>query len=388
MKSRIALVVSALAVTTVLAACGSSSKNSSSTGGADSSAAACAKTTSISIATTPYQDSLIMTLGNKLGWYAKACLKVSFTNVDFTNEMSTVVSGTTNVAWYNTTGVVSTYHQDNSLVYVYPWDIFDQGAAMMARPSANLTTYDEFVKQGKTSDDAVAAVIDELHGKTVITTIGSDTGEDLVMALRRQNKPQDWVKIINLGQDQGLATFLRGTGDAYIGGIPQRQTLVSKNYDTLLAGSNLTPAPLNGFVTKRSFYDANKDALLSLMQVTFMAVRYTEAHLDEVAAYVSKTFNAQTGGTLSADDFKTFWQKYEHYPVNAGDAQKLIFTQGGIGYWKAIWQQDNDYLYTVTKAIPASVPESAFLGEEFQKDYVAKFGSDEKGYWDPTGSLS
>jgi hypothetical protein len=33
------------------------------------------------------------------------------------------------------------------------------------------------------------------------------------------------------------------------------------------------------------------------------------------------------------------------------------------------------------------VPEANFLGEQFQKEYVAKYGEDEKGYWKPEGSL-
>lgn len=348
----------------------------------------CKTSTKISIATTPYQDSLLMTLGTKLGWYAKECLQVSFTNVDFSTTMSTLASGTTDVAWYNTTGVVSTYNRDPDLVYVYPWDIFDEGAAMMARPSVGLTTFDDFVKQGMSDDDATKAVFQELKGKNVITTLGSDTGAALQMALRRQGLPEDWVKITDLSQDQGLTLFLRGTGDVYLGGIPQRQTLVKKDYDTLIAGADLAPPPLNGFVTTKKFYDANQEAMLKLQHVTFEAIRYAQENTPEVAKYVADTFNKQTGGTMTADDFTSFFQQYEHYPLNAGEAQKDIFSADGYAYWKNIWDQDNEYLHDVTKAIPETVPTSAFLGEEFQKAYVDKYGSDETGWDKPTGSLS
>ena len=351
-------------------------------------ASSCKSTTKISIATTPYQDSLLMSLGQKLGWYAKECLQVSFTNVDFSTTMATLAAATTDVAWYNTTGVVSTYNRDKNLVYVSPWDIFDQGAAMMARPSVGLTTFDDFVKQGKTPKDATAAVFQELKGKNVVTTLGSDTGAALEMALRRQGLPKNWIKITNLSQDQGLALFLRGTGDVYLGGIPQRQTLVKKNYATLIAGADLAPPPLNGFVTTKSFYDKNKDALLKLQHVTYEAIRYTQKNTDEVAKYVADTFNQQTGGSMSPADFTSFFQHYEHYPLNAGQAQKMIFDPDGFAYWKNIWNQDNEYLHEVSKSIPADVPTSAFLGEQFQKAYLAKYGADETGWDSPTGSLS
>lgn len=376
------LIGAVLALSTLgLSACASHGSSGTTPG------ASCKKTTKISIATTPYQDSLLMSLGTKLGWYSKNCLDVSFTNVDFSDTMSTLAAGTTDVAWYNTTGVVSTYHRKQDLVYLYPWDIFDQGAAMMARPSANLTTFDEYVKKGMSTKQATAAVIDELHGKTVVTTLGTDTGEDLIMALRRQGKPQNWVKVDNLSQDQGLSIFLRGTGDVYLGGIPQRATLTAKKYDTLLAGSDLTPPPLNGFVTTKGFWQAHQQAMLALQHVTFEAIRYTEKNLDAVAKYVSAEFNSQTGGSLTPADFKSFFQHYEHYPVNAAQAQKEIFSPSGFGYWKNIWTQDNDYLYTVTKAIPAPVPTSAFLGQQFQSMYIKKYGANETGWDKVSGSL-
>ncbi len=83
MKPRTALLAALLAATTAIAGCSGSSSKKAADSASSSSGTSCTKTTSISIATTPYQDSLIMTLGNKLGWYAKACLKVTFKNVDF-----------------------------------------------------------------------------------------------------------------------------------------------------------------------------------------------------------------------------------------------------------------------------------------------------------------
>lgn len=377
----------ASAAVTALAAIGLAACGSGGGSQALSAASGCKSVTNIRIATTPYQDSLIMTLGQKLGWYKRACLNVSFTNVAFTDEMSTLASGTVDVAWYNTTGVVSTYHLDPKLVYLYPWDIFDQGAAMMVRPGTGLKTYAQLRSQGMSNDQAIRAVITELHGKTVVTTLGEDTGEDLIMALRRQGKPLSWVHVINLSQDSGLATFLRGTGDAYIGGIPQRQTLVEHHYSTLIAGPALTAAPLNGFVTTRSYWQQNQQALLALMHVTFMAIRYTDAHTQQVASYVSKLYDQQTGATLTPADFVSFWQKLEHYPADAGQAQSDLLSPTGYAYWGKIWAQDNDYLHTVTKAIPAAVPESAFLGDTFQKLYVAKYGASESGWWPVSGNL-
>lgn len=344
----------------------------------------CNSYTHLTIGTTPYQDSLIMWLGLKFGWYKRACLDVSFTNVAWENVMSTLASGTVNTAWYNTTGVVSTYHLDPKLVYLYAWDIFDQGAAMMARPTDHMKSYSQLRAAGMTEKAAIAAVVNELKGKTIIVSVGGDTGEDLVNFLLDNGKPTSWVHILNLGQNPGLEAFLRGTGDAYIGGIPQRQTLVTHHYETLIAGSQLTAAPLNGFVTTRAFWSAHKQSFLALMHVTFMELRYTEAHTAEVGAYVSKLYDQQTGGTLTQADFVSFFQHWEHYPLNAAQDQTEILSPTGFGYWKHIWNSDNRYLVDIEHTLTTKVPYSAFLGNMFQRMYIAEYGAHETGWWPAT----
>lgn len=359
-------------------------------GGAASTALAdghCSKVTNIKVATTPYQDSLIMTLGQYLGWYKQNCLNVSFVNVAFGDEPQALVSGSAQVAWFSDPGVYQDYHLDKSLVYYYPWDIFYNGFALMARPSLHLKTATQYMKAGKTESQAVAAVINELKGKSVITTLNNSRAEEIQSPILKEGKPLSWVNYINEGAAPGLALFLRGTGDTYIAGIPQRAELVNKGYSVLLSGAQLAPPPLNGFNTTTSFYSHNKSALLALLHVTFMEIRYTDANLNKVANYVATTYTHETGDTFTPADFKQYWQKLELYPQNAAAAQKMVFDKSGKAYWQTTWNLDKLYFVKLTKAISAPTPTSAFLGVQIQKAYIAKYGANEKGWSKPTGSL-
>ncbi|MFI5614841.1 ABC transporter substrate-binding protein [Amycolatopsis sp. NPDC051903] len=349
----------------------------------------CAKTTNIQIATTPYQDSLVMSLGDALGWYKKECLNVTFQNVAFTNIAKIVASGKgAPVGWRTASEINQGYHLDNDLAYLYPWDIFSNGFALMGRPDSNLKTYDDFVKAGKSSQDAISAVIDEIHGKNVITTLNNSRAEVIQTAIQAQGKSLDWVKYTDLDPASGLTAYLRGDGDTYIAGIPQRQTLSDRGYKVLLAGTNLSPPPINGYITTKSYWNANQDALLKLIHVTYEAIRYTNANLDQVAAYISKEYNKQTGSTLTVDNFKAYWQKLETYPANAGETRAQIFTPGAVAYWKTTWDQDNQYFFNDIHSIPGPAPTDGYLGETVLKAYIAKYGTDEKGWDKPSGSLS
>lgn len=359
-------------------------------GGADRAPApGCDKTTKLDIATTPYQDSLVMMLGDKLGWYRQACLDVSFVNVSYSAIMSTVSGGqSANVAWNALSGVLTTYHQDPDLVYLYPWDVFTEGNAIIARADSGLKSADEYKAEGMSEEQAVAAVVDSWRGRQVVTTSNNVRSEILETALARQGKPTDWVSKVDLAPDQGLAVFLRGTGDLYVSGIPQRQRLVDEGYKVLLSGPQIASPSLNGYLVKRQLWEQNPEALLKLMQITFMSIRYTNANLDEVADYISDEYSKQSGSTFTAENFKSYWNKLEVYPENAGQAQQMMFDENGIGYWKRTWDQGNFYVTNIAKSIPEPVPDSAFLGTEVQERYLKEFGPDETGWWTTTGSLS
>jgi hypothetical protein len=118
-----------------------------------------------------------------------------------------------------------------------------------------------------------------------------------------------------------------------------------------------------------------------------MAVRYTAAHKDEVGTFVTDELNGDTAAGMTVDQFKDYFQIWEHYPLNAGEAQRMIFDRSGFAYWRKIWDKDNEYFTQVTRQLAQPVPYSRFLGEQFQRAYVAKYGADETGWWRPTGSL-
>jgi NitT/TauT family transport system substrate-binding protein len=383
-RGRVAVGLALLAACATLAACGSDSKQSDAT---KKSAAACEKTTTIRLGVSPFQDTLLTRVPEALGWYARACLDVKFVNVSWGSMMAAMASGSLDAAVYNTTGVIQSAGKEPDLAYVYPWDIFDQGSAIMIRKDSGLKSFEELKKSGLDDDAARKATLEQLKGKNVVTTLGTDVGANLTMALRDVGMSTKDIKITNLDYDPGLAAFLRGTGDAYLGGIPQRTRLQKDGYKTLIAGADFTAPPLNGYISTKTFYNANKEAFLALQNVTYMAIRYTQEHTDEVGKFVTDMLNKDTAAGMTVADFKNFFQGLEHYPLNAGEAQEQIFDPSGFAYWKRVWDKDNEYFTEVTKDLKEPVSYDHFLGEEFQKAYVEKYGADETGWWKPTGSL-
>lgn len=398
--SKLTLLLALVAVAAlILSACGggggsseSTSGESSAGNGSETTTAAdnggeCTETTSIKMGISPFQDTYLAKIPEALGWYKKACLNVEFVNLEWEAQAAALAGGNIDTCICNTAAVISIHEKAPNVVYLYPWDIFDEGGAIMMRPGSGLKTIEEFESEGLSHEKAREETLKQLKGHTVVTTLNTDVGANLTLALESVGVSLDEVHIINLDFDPGLAAFLGGEGDAYYGGIPQREKAKKEGMKEMIVGPDLSPAPLNGWATTKEFYEEHKEAWLALQNVTFMAIRYAEAHENEVASYITGLLNSETASGMTVDEWKEFFQHIEHYPLNAGQAQEKIFEPSGIGYWRAIWEHDNKYFQKITKANKEPVPEANFLGEQFQKEYVAKYGENEKGYWKPEGSL-
>jgi ABC-type nitrate/sulfonate/bicarbonate transport system substrate-binding protein len=333
----------------------------------------------VTIGLSPFQDTLLPIIGKEKGWFEKEGLAVEFKTLAWNSIMPAVASNGIDVAVYNTTGVVSVYNKQPDLIFWYPWNIFAKGAALMGRPNIGLKTVNDFEKEGMAHPDAVKATVQQLKAKTFVTTMGSDMGKAVVEATHNNGLDRNDFKIIDMDPDQGLAAFISGTGDAYLGGIPQRTRLTKEGYLTLLTGPDVAPVPLNGWVTTKGFAEKNPGALLKLQHVMFKIIRYTNANQDEIAKFITDRLNSETGAKMTVEDFKKFWNDIEAYPKNPKEVQKDILAESGYAHWKRTWDNDNYYFVDVDKLIPAKVPYDAFWGDKIQEQYIAKYGDNENG---------
>jgi len=332
--------------------------------------------TKVRLGISPFQDCLLPMIGIEKGWYAEEGLDVQPVILGWTEVQEALAADEVDIAWNNISSVVATHEKWPQFVYVYGVNIFDGGAALMGRPT--FKTADEFEKEGMTRADAVHAAILQLKGKTVVTTGNTDMGQAVLGAAYRNglDLTKDF-EVVDLNPDEGLAAFLSGTGDFYLGGIPQRTRAVKEGMKVIAQGAELAPPPLNGLVTSKDYAAANQDVILKMIHVWFRIINYVELNPDEGGGIVLKVLNEQTGANMTIDDFKAFWQVLEHYPLSASLVQQDILDPSGYSYWRNRFDDCNWYFYEVSKTIKAPVKaEDAMMLDQFQKLYVDKYGLD------------
>lgn len=325
---------------------------------------------------SPFQDTLVPIVGKEKGWYREEGLDVDFKILEWTAVMEALSGGHLDLAINNISSVVGTHSRNPEIVYWYGLNPFDNGFALMIRPNGKLKTLNEIMKSTPDRAAAVKATAAQLKGRTVVTTGRTDMEQGVAAAARRGGLDfRKDVKIVDLNPDEGLAAFLRGEGDAYIGGIPQRTRATKEGMLEMLTGADIGPPPINGFVTTKRFAQSRQDVLLKLLRVWFRTVNHINNNMEDGGGIIIKTLNAQSSAQFTLDDFRRFWNNYEHYPANPGEVESLILNPDGRNYWKARWDDCNTYFYTVTHTIPAPVdPKDAFLMEQAHAAYVQRYG--------------
>lgn len=389
MKKRIALLLCAFLTVTIMTGCSkkpdSETKEPEATESAEKVQSNVTEDSQkeekvkITIGISAFQDTLLPIIGQEKGWYEEAGLDVEFETLAWNAIMPAMASNSIDVAVYNTTGVIAAYAQMPDTVFLYPWNIFAEGQALMGRGDGKTKTVEDFEKEGMEHAAAVKASVEQLRGKEIITTLGTDMGK-AVEAVCKNNglTPKDYT-IIDMDTDQGLAAFISGSGDFYLGGIPQRTRLEAEGYIAVAVGADLCPVPINGWVTSNAFYEKNEEALLKLQQVMFRIVRYTRYNMEEVGTIITDKLNASTGSEMTLEQFELYFNKIEDYTGSAAETQEKLLGESGYAYWKKTWDDDNNYYLEEQSGVEA-VPYTAFMAEDFQKKYVEKYGSDESGY--------
>lgn len=177
--------------------------------------------TKVRYAVSPFQDTLLPIVGKEKGWYEEEGLDVEFIILGWTEVQEALAAGEADVAINNISSVIATHERFPDFVYYYGFNIFTNGAALMARPE--FKSVEEFEAEGMAREAAVKAALEQMKGRTVITTGNTDMEQAVVgAAFRNGIDYRTELNIIDLNPDEGLAAFLAGQGEFYLGGIPQR----------------------------------------------------------------------------------------------------------------------------------------------------------------------
>ena len=312
------------------------------------------------VGVSAFQDTILPLYSKRKGFLSGQNYDFEFQVVGWTEVLEGLSNQTNSgldVGVNNICSIVGAWPGNNDLVYYYPLNPFDDGFALMTRPENGIEALDHFLELGLSRKDAIVQTAAQLRGRTIVTTSNTDMEQGVAAAARTAglNFDED-LEIVNLPPDEGLIAFLQGTGDFYIGGIPQRFKAKQDGMIEVLTGVDLGPAPINGLVTTRSFASANPDALQELIEAWFETITYIDENLDEASEEIISLVNANTAGQLTADDFKFTWNELESFMASPAQVEAEILAPSGRNFWVARWNDCNTYFTDIANTADDTVP--------------------------------
>jgi ABC-type nitrate/sulfonate/bicarbonate transport system substrate-binding protein len=337
-----------------------------------------ARPTVVRLGVPPLGDTSLPVIGAKKGWYKDEGLSVEIKALDWNEIHASLADGKIDVGISNIATTVATHAQAPEIVYAYALNTFDNGFALMVRPDGGLKPLDAFLGRFSAREEAIGAAAAQLKGRTIVTTSNTHMEQALAFAARRGGLAfKRDLKILDLSPDDGLAAFLAGKGDAYIGGLSQRIRAAKEGMVVILGGTDLGPSPITGLVTTRRFARDNREAVLKLIKVWFRIVNYVNSNIDEGGAIIAGELKSRSETPLALDEFKRLWNNVEHFPASAADVDADILNPAGRNYWKFRWISCNYYYVKIVESISEQVPpDNIFIMPEIHREYVERFGND------------
>ncbi len=156
-------------------------------------------------------------------------------------------------------------------------------------------------------------------------------------AIQQVGLTADDVEFINFADDQKAAVaFIAGTGDFYIGSLPQERKLIKMEDEYVNAGGSeiLGPGGLwyDTMVSTDTFMTENKETALALLGVLYRTIRLFDEKTEEVAIIGAKGISEVTGGDFSVDEYIQMQTVYDDF-LSIADAKEGYYNSGSSLYW-------------------------------------------------------
>jgi NitT/TauT family transport system substrate-binding protein len=319
--------------------CGGSSEKSS-----DTTKSTAVEMQKVTMGLTPTQDFVSMIVGVKKGWYEDVGIKLVNKQVEFGNVSTILASGAVNITNGCDTSIVSQHDNFPEERMVLPMYFFE-GSALMARPNSGLKPISYFLKQnGGDRAQALRDTAAQLKGKTIVTTKSTDMETAAILALEAAGlNPNTDVKWLDLNPAQGLAAFLSGSGDIYIGDMPGRLRSTQEGNIPILTAFDLLPKGeiYCGYMTTAKYAEEHPDIIAKIAKVWYQEQAYIVAPSSGIDGFkiITDYMNQQTGGNLSPEELRdTVWNKLEYFPTSGLEMYKKMFSPSSNRYWLPRYQ--------------------------------------------------
>ncbi|WP_017755364.1 ABC transporter substrate-binding protein [Calidifontibacillus oryziterrae] len=340
---RLVLLISALSF--VMVACNNSNDNATE-GTTDGSTASNSQASlqEVKFGLMPYYDYAPWALAEELGYFNEEGIKFKPTLFPVEGNVApALANGSIDIGAFSDTPSITLAAQFEDLQMIAFHNVF-KGFAIMTRPDG-FKTYEQFLAELGDPKQAAIETGKQLQGKQIVTTSGATFYMVLEQALKNAGLTMDDMEVIDMEPDTGVSAFISGTGDFYLGGLPQRERLQQEGFPALISGEDIGPGAVNlaGIAAKKAFVDENPELINKIERVWFKTMEYMKSNPDEAHEAIAAWSNEQTGGSTTGEEVGTFLESYVIFPKSLEETEAIFYDPASPSNWKDRYEMLIEY---------------------------------------------
>jgi len=334
----------------------------------------------------PYFDHTQSIIGLKKGWFEE--VGITFVPddvgivVDAADASAVFASGRVDVMSASAQLLMPAAKTLPPFKVFFYADIF-QGYAIMAQPNGGAKSFQEFLAEGMSAEDAFLATMGQMRGKRFAFPTEAAIKGFIDQAIQRGGMTLADVETVGSPDDSANVALMQADrADFQVGGVPSRLTLETAGFKPILSSGDLAAYATasadstelravfhDGWVASDEWINANYDTVLRLASVGFRINQFINASPDDAAEIHTPFLNSVAGTTFEPAiakiayfnlhpflnfDQQAGWITDKSNPLNAeyviGSAIKTYEEQGLFQPGEFVW--DN---FTVVQKIYADL---------------------------------
>ncbi len=289
----------------------------------------------VRVAISAFQDVFALYIVKEKGWDKEEGLDLELIEADWPSAQELLAAGAVDFANSVEADVIVRYHQVPGLVFTnILW--FFQGHGIQVRGDSEFKTYDEFIEMGYSADEAKKMALMQMKGKDIILPmkVGIEISLKAYADSVGMKYPDDF-NMIDMPHAEGLAAFLGGSGDGYIGGIPQRLRGLKEGNKILIDDAAFPRAVLHcGFSTTIDYLADHPGIEVKFQNLILRVLRYCETNPEDAFPIIVREINRATGGQYTVESLKGIWNTLEFFPSSAEMLYQDAIDPEGSYYWR------------------------------------------------------
>lgn len=336
MKKKMLSVLLVLCIISALAGCGNAEDSGNKPAGNEQEdTGGTQEITKVGIGVAPYPMYAVLSVAHETGLDKEYGLDLDLQVVSSTSAgAQSLVRGDVVISGSCISEHLACVSGSPNLVNFTPLGDF-KGFFFVGR-KGNLSSWDELVEEKNGDIEAAKEQrLNDLKGKTFC--IIPQRKALILDAIAQVGLTEKDVTFMNFGDDAKAANaLLSGTGDFYIGSLPQQRSLMNQGDFINIGGSDILGEAglwFDTWMTTTDFLENNQETAIKLQALIFGAVNAFDADQDKFSEVAARLFTETSGTETPAEEWKTFMTEFDDL-VSVDEAKEGFYNPDSDRYWE------------------------------------------------------